>query len=140
MRRVIIFFGFNNPRGHKRGVENVIDIQAKALPEGTRKYYIFFDRSSSVSRWDDVIALGVRLGPLRFIVVNILVAKLRRRLRRKKCDLIMHSHNYLVSLFLWWKCDLFSVHDGLGYHNKAVGRLIPSLFYLVEACVYRRSS
>jgi glycosyltransferase involved in cell wall biosynthesis len=138
MKYAVIYFGFNNPHGHKRGVENVIEVQAQALPAHSRKYYLFFDARPSVTRWGDIISIGIKFGPLRFIITNIIVATLLHRLRRSDFDVILHSHNYLISLFLLWKSDLFSVHDGLWYQMKSVGRR-SLLFWGVERIVYRRS-
>lgn len=139
MKRAVIYFGFNNPRGHKRGVENSIEVQARALLGHNRKYYIFFDACPSVTRWGDVVSIGVKFGPLRFVTLNLVVARLLGRLRSQKYDVVLHSHNYLISLFLWWKSDLFSVHDGLWYQKKTVGSRTPLLFYFIERLVYRRS-
>lgn len=139
MKRAVIYFGFNNPHGHKRGVENVIEIQAQALPSNSRKYYLFFDAHPSATRWGDIISIGIKFGPLRFIIVNLVVARLLRRLRSSDFDVVLHSHNSLVSLFLWWKSDLFSVHDGLWYQMKSMGRRISLLFWFIERLAYRRS-
>lgn len=139
MKRAVIYFGFNNPRGHKRGVENVIEIQAAALP-GFRKYYVFFDSQASVGRWGRIVSIGIKYGALRFFTLNVVVALLLRRLKRNGYDTIVHSHNYLMSLFLFRRSDLFSVHDGLWYQKKTVGSRIPLLFYFIERLVYSRTN
>jgi glycosyltransferase involved in cell wall biosynthesis len=138
MKRAVIYFGFNNPHVYKRGVENVIELQAGALPAYSRKYYLFFGARSSVTRWGDIVAIGIRFGLWRFLIMNLVVGMLLRRLRSSGFFVVLHSHNYLASLFLWWKSDLFSVHDGLWYQMKSVGRR-NLLFWGVERIVYWRS-
>jgi glycosyltransferase involved in cell wall biosynthesis len=139
MRLAIIYLGFNNPRKHKRGVENVIEIQAKSLGSSCRKYYIFFDTESSTSRWGDITAIGVRYSLLRFLRTNLIIWRLRRRLRRRGYRALVHSHHYLTATFLWWMTDVFSVHDGLWYQKRMVGSRIPWFFFLVEKWVYWRA-
>ncbi len=139
MRLAVIYIGFNNPRGHKRGVENVIEIQAQALQPGSRKYYIFFDNEDSITRWADVTAVGISYSPLQFLRVNLIIGYLIRRLRKKGFRVLLHSHHYLVSLCIWWKTDIFTVHDGLWYQKQMVGSRIPWVFFLIEKWVYWRS-
>ena len=43
-RYQVIYFGFNNPMIHKRGVENVILFQSQSLKTDIIKYYIFFGK------------------------------------------------------------------------------------------------
>jgi glycosyltransferase involved in cell wall biosynthesis len=138
MKRAVIYFGQNNPRGHKRGVENVIEVQASGL-KGCRKYYVFFDQDRSVSRWGDIAAIGLRFQCGRFIVLNLVIWFLIQRLQARGYTVIIHSHHYLMSLFLWRKSDAFSVHDGLWYQKRTVGcRLLP-IFKMIERIVYLRS-
>jgi glycosyltransferase involved in cell wall biosynthesis len=139
MKRAVIYFGQNNPRGHKRGVENVIDVQAAAL-KGCRKYYVFFDQACSVNRWGDIAAIGLRFGRGRFIVLNLLICLLYHRLHARGYTVIIHSHHYLMSLFLWKNSDAFSVHDGLWYQKRTVGSRLLPLFWLIEHIVYLRST
>jgi glycosyltransferase involved in cell wall biosynthesis len=137
MRQAVIYFGFRNPRGHKRGVENVIAVQAHAL-HGCCKYYIFFDDHSSVARWGNIVAIGIKITPARFIALNLIVAQLKSRLIRRGYEVILHSHHYLMSLFLWSRTNVFTVHDGLWYQKKTTGSKIPWFFYLIERIVYGR--
>lgn len=137
MRRAVIYFGFRNPCGHKRGVENVIAVQADAM-RGGRKYYIFFDDHSSVARWGNIVAIGIKYTFFRFIVLNLIAVRLRSKLIRLGYEVILHSHNYLMSLFLWSRTNAFTVHDGLWYLKRATGSKIPWFFYLVERIVYGR--
>jgi glycosyltransferase involved in cell wall biosynthesis len=137
MKRAVIYFGFQNPRKHKRGVENVISVQAHALPH-YNKYYIYFDTEADLCRWDDVVAIGIKHSPARFLTLNVLVSTLTRRLEKRGYQVIIHSHNYLMSLFLWRKTDIFTVHDGLWYQKITVGSRIPSFFYWIERLAYSR--
>jgi glycosyltransferase involved in cell wall biosynthesis len=135
LKRAVIYFGFNNPKHYKRGVENVVEVQASSLPDAT-KYYVFFDSEDSLFRWGSIVCIGVRRGATRFIRLNLLLWYLLRRL--KDSAVILHSHNYLASLFLLRHTDLFSVHDGLWYQKRSVGSRIPWLFHFIEIRVYRR--
>lgn len=139
MNDTVIFLGFNDPRKYKRGVENVISIQMRGLPREVRKLYIYFDACPSISRWGNAISIGLKAGPLRFLMLNVLVRALRMRFSRKNQRLILHSHNYLMSALLWWRTDIFSVHDGLWYLKKAFGTSTPWVFWLIERWVYARS-
>lgn len=138
MKRAVIYFGFRDPRGHKRGVENVIVVQARALP-GCRKYYIFFDAHSSVRRWEDAIAIGLTFNVMRFIALNRLVMRLKERLEKRGYTVIIHSHNYLMSLLSWVETDAFTVHDGLWYQKKTIGSKCSWIYYLLERIVYKRT-
>ena len=48
----IIYFGFNNPLKHKRGVENVILFQSDSLEDNLDKNYIFFDNEDNEFIWE----------------------------------------------------------------------------------------
>jgi glycosyltransferase involved in cell wall biosynthesis len=140
MNRTVVFMGFNDPKRHKRGVENVISIQMGGLPRKVRKIYIYFDDRSSVSRWEHAISIGLKKGPLRFIMLNLLVWALRARFGRGgRNQLLLHSHNYLMSAFLWWRTDVFSVHDGLWRLKLAFGTRVPWAYWIIEKWVYARS-
>lgn len=138
MKQAILYMGFNGPRGHKRGVENVIAIQAASLESGIRKYFLYHGDRDEVLRWGDIVVIGIKLGWLRWIKLNCIVARLESKLRRRGYRLTIHSHSYLSTLFLARSTDIFTVHDGLFYQMKSVGKKIPSLFALIELLVYAR--
>lgn len=140
MIRTVIYMGFNNPRTYKRGVENVIEVQARALGSGHKKIYLFFDDQQSIFRWNDIICIGIPKGPARFLRLNRIFFNISKRARAKRYQTIVHSHNYLMSLFLLWKTDLFTVHDGLWYLKKCFRSRLPWLFWMIERIVYRRSA
>jgi glycosyltransferase involved in cell wall biosynthesis len=138
MKRFVIYTGFNNPRTYKRGVDNVIEIQARSLGPGPRKIYLFFDKETSVFRWNDILCIGMRKGPLRFFRLNAIAMRLIKRARARNYKVIVHSHNSLMSLFLFCRTDIFTVHDGFWYQKKTMNSRFPRLFWAVERIVYRR--
>lgn len=137
--RTAIYMGLNNPITYKRGVENVIEIQAKALGPGTSKVYLFFDDETSIFRWNDILCIGIRKGFARFFRLNVVVLKILRKAKAKKDTPIIHSHNYLMSCFLLRRTDLFTVHDGLWYLKKCFKSRFPWLFWAIERIVYQRA-
>jgi glycosyltransferase involved in cell wall biosynthesis len=135
MDRMIIYFGFNDFRRHKRGVENVIEVQSKAAEE-VSILYIFFDEKTKVFRWNNIICLSVKRNFLRFINLNSIIHYLYRK--RKQNKILIHSHNFLMSFFLYKKTDLFTVHDSLSYQYKCSKRSFIPIFKIIERQVYRR--
>ncbi len=138
--RLVIYMGFNNPRTYKRGVENVIDMQAKALSSSSKKVYLFFDDRRSIFRWNGIICIGIPKGPARFLRLNAIVFKILKSATVKNYKTIVHSHNYLMSLLLFCGTDLFTVHDGLWYLKKCFHSRLPWLFWAIERIVYRRAA
>ena len=134
----VLYLGFNSPRTHKRGVENVVDLQAASLPSGTRCYYFFIGMCAEAFRWGRMTAIGIPASPLRYLRLNCVAFRLMRKLNRRGYRVLLHSHNYLSSLFLWHRSDIFTVHDGLYYQMKAAGRSYPVLFAVIERLVYGR--
>lgn len=138
MTRLIIYTGFNNPQTYKRGVENIIETQAHAAGEQTRKFYLFFDQQHSIFRWNDIVCVGIKKGPARFIRLNLVVKAIYRKARRKGWKVVIHSHNYLMSAFLVYKTRIFTVHDGLWYLKKCFDSRAPWIFWAIERFVYWR--
>jgi glycosyltransferase involved in cell wall biosynthesis len=131
----IVYFGFNDPLRYKRGVENVISVQALA-GNFKRRYYIFFDSKISVKRWNNVVVISLRKTVFRFLMLNFLIGRLSRH-----GSIFIHSHNYLCSFFLLRSTDIFTVHDGLYYLSKQFGKpkLLLWMNRIIERTVYRRS-
>ena len=50
----VIYFGFNNPLVHKRGVENVILFQSQSLEKDIEKYYVFFGNKDEEFIWENI--------------------------------------------------------------------------------------
>lgn len=102
-----------------------------------KKYYIFFDRFDSVFSWDDIICISIKKDIFRFIKLNFLIFFLIHKLKRNK--VILHSHNSLMSFFLYKRTDIFTVHDGLYYSKKLLNQRILFMFEFIEQIVYKRS-
>jgi len=120
-------------------VENVIEIQARSLGPGPRKIYLFFDEEASVFRWNDILCIGMRKGPLRFFRLNAIAMRLIKRAKARNYKVIVHSHNPLMSMFLFCRTDIFTVLDGFWYQKKTMNVRFPWLFWAVERIAYRRS-
>ena len=134
IKKCVIYFGFNNPLKFKRGVENVILFQAQSLGENIEKYYIFFDDENVEFKWNGINCIGIRKNKFRFISLNKLINK-----KFKNNNYIIHSHNYLMSFFLWENTDIFTVDDGLYYLSSHVKHKYRNIFKIIEKVVYRKS-
>lgn len=136
MGKTIIYFGNNNPFKHKRGVENVIEFQAKAY-EFKKKYYLFFDfeKKIKIFRWGNIVCIGIPYDNKRFVVLN----KILNSVYRKNKECFIHSHNPLMSFFSLKKIDIMTVHDGLYYQNKEKKHKLSKLFYLIEKLIYLKT-
>jgi len=138
MRGAIIYFGFNDPRQFKRGVENVIFTQASAQPLLSR-YYVCVGNEIGAFKWNGIACISLRPGILAYLIANVIIWKIGKK--HKEGGLIIHSHNYLFSFFSVRCTDFFSVHDGLCYLKKNFGARGPKLFIfaLIERIVYFRT-
>ncbi len=133
--KVIIYLGFNDPRLFKRGVENVINLQASCL-SNKKCYYIFFGSKLSAFKFGNLIGVSIPITAYRFITLNVIILNLIKKNRKSA---FIHSHNYLMSFFCLFKPDVFTVHDGLFYSKKQL-KSKPLLFFaLIERVVYWRS-
>jgi len=128
-----IFIGFNNPHLHKRGVENIILLQSKAM-QGERLFYIFFGPQTKVSKWGDITVISVR--KFNFLLLNLVLRSLKKKYNSQ---LFIHSHNYQLSFFCWYKTNVFTVHDGITYLYRNLKRRFVFLFSLIEIGVYKRA-
>lgn len=132
--KIVIYFGFNNPIIYKRGVENVILSQSVALPQGTKKYYVFFGKKDENFFWNDIKCVSIKHNLFRFFKLNKFINKLY-----KNAECVIHSHNYLMSFFLWRKTDIFTVHDGLFYLSSQTNHKLKNFFKFIEKVVYKKS-
>lgn len=130
----VVYLGFNNPFIHKRGVENVILIQAKNQVF-TNKYYIFFGIKNETFDWEGIKCISIKNNIFRFIKLNWELFQLKR-----KHQLFIHSHNYLMSFFSIFRTSLFTVHDGLFYQYKSMEHKHLNLFKFIEKSVYKRAT
>ena len=80
-----------------------------------------------------MIAIGIRKDLFYPLRLNLILA----RLKRKDSKLILHSHNYLFSLFSIFRTSLMTVHDPLGYNYRELGKN-RLLAYFIEWLTYKR--
>ena len=132
--KIVIYFGFNDPIVYKRGVENVILSQSAAVPQDIKKYYIFFGEKEEDFFWNDIKCISIKHNLFRFFKLNKLINRLY-----KNAECVIHSHNYLMSFFLWRKTDIFTVHDGLFYLSSQTDHKFKNIFKFIEKAVYRKS-
>lgn len=135
-KRPIIYLGFNDPRQHVRGTENVIRAQAAAT-EGPH-YYVFRSPRFEVFRWDGIVAIGC---PVNLLLAGLFLRRLVTRIRRRKgVTPLLHGHSYLLGAVASGAPQVFTVHDGLTYLKRHFGakRLWP--YQIVERWVYGRAA
>lgn len=136
VKRPIIYLGFNDPRQHKRGTENVILTQAEATTG--RNYYVFRSPEFKIFRWQGLVAIGC---PVNLLFAAFFLRRLVARVkRRKKVTPILHGHSYLLSAVASGAPQVFTVHDGLTYLKRHYGAKPLLLFNLVERLVYWRAA
>ena len=130
----ILYLGFNNPLKYKRGVENVIAVQASAI-HNIRKFYFCFDTENSVFRWNEILGIAIKhnlFWPISFLLFYF-------RIRKKYNKILIHSHNYLFGSLVPQRIDVCSVHDGLTYQYKMTGKKIILPYYIIEIFNYLKS-
>lgn len=132
----ILYLGFNSFRTHKRGVENVIEFQSLVLKEWC--YYIHWGDSLKVYKCGNLICISLPVYSVwKFILLSIIVRRISSRHNGK---ILIHSHNTLMSIFLYRHTDLFTVHDGLFYQkcSSGVRKWERGVFYILEKVLYKR--
>lgn len=135
-KRPIVYLGFNDPRRHVRGTENVIRAQAAAT-EGPH-YYVFRSPRFEVFRWEGIVAVGC---PVNLLLAGLFLRRLVTRIRRRQgVTPLLHGHSYLLGVIATGAPLVFTVHDGLTYLKRHFGarRLWP--YEIVERLVYRRAA
>ncbi len=134
-KRPIVYLGFNDPRLHARGTENVIRAQAVAT-EG-RHYYVFRSSKFKVFRWEGIVAIGC---PVNLLLAGLFLRRLVSRIRRRKAVTpLLHGHSFLLSAVASGAPQVFTVHDGLTYLKRHNGAKHLWLYALVERFVYWRA-
>jgi glycosyltransferase involved in cell wall biosynthesis len=131
----ITYLGFNSFKYHKRGVENVIDFQAKASTSKIN-YYIHWDTKNRISHFQDFLCIGIKKNLFWIFYLNVILIKIKKRDK----TIFMHSHNPLMSLASIYQTNLFTVHDALYYLTTAHNYKFKKLFYLLEKILYKRTS
>lgn len=130
--RKITYLGFNNFKTHKRGVENVIHFQSQASKINFN-YYLHWDVNTCVSRYENLICIGIKKNFFWFIYLNVILFKLN-----KKSIIFIHSHNPLMSIVSIYQSNLLTVHDGLYYLTGVNKHKLNKLFWLIEKILYLR--
>lgn len=128
----LVFLGFNSFNTHKRGVENVVHFQYKAS-KFNMNYYLHWDTQTNVSRYENLICIGIKKHFFWFINLNIILFKLKR-----KNKFFIHSHNPLMSIVSIYKSDLFTVHDALFYLTGVNKHKFHYFFWILEKALYLR--
>jgi glycosyltransferase involved in cell wall biosynthesis len=132
----VVYLGFNDPRKHIRGTENVVQMQANAV-QG-RKYYVFRAASISVFRWRRIVAIGC---PSNLLLASIFIRRLIQRIARKYGQSpIIHGHSYLLTAVASGAPIVFTVHDGLTYLKRCFGTRVVWPYRWIERFVYRRAT
>jgi len=130
---IYAFIGFNDPHVHKRGVENIILLQAQALI-GRKVFYIFFGHKNKAFKWGSIIGISVR--KFDFLSLNLILRFLKKKY---SAQLFIHSHNYQLSFLCYYDTNVFTVHDSLTYLYGNLKRKYIFLFKLIERAVYKRA-
>lgn len=132
----VIYLGFNDPREHVRGTENVIRAQSEAT--GGRNYYVFRARHFAVFRWQGLVAIGC---PHNLLLALVFLRSLVRRIAgRRGVQPIFHGHSYLLAMVATGAAQVFTVHDGLTYLKRSFGSRVLWPFRLIELWVYWRAA
>lgn len=132
----IIYLGFNSFLEHKRGVENVIDFQSSLLNDYV--YYIHWGNNLKVYRYKHMVCVSIPYNSFwKFLILSFVI---RNIIKKNKNRVRIHSHNPLMSIFLFNKTNLLTVHDGLYYQNKEKKVSIHkrAIFYVMEKILYKK--
>lgn len=132
----VVYLGFNDPREHIRGTENVVRMQANAAPGS--KYYVFRATSISVFRWQGIVAIGC---PSNLLLASIFIRRLIQRIAQQHGQSpIIHGHSYLLTAIASGAPIVFTVHDGLTYLKRCFGSRVVWHYRWIERLVYRRAT
>lgn len=130
----IVYFGMNSFRQHKRGVENVIDFQAKSC-DFNLIYYFHWGAETGVYKHEKFICISIKHKWHYLFILNLILIKIGRRHK-----FILHVHNPLFAVASVIKPDIYTVHDGIYYLAKHAKSKVKFFLGIVEALLYRRSS
>jgi len=129
----IVYFGFNSFNEHKRGVENVIEFQSRALNfDGI--YYVHWGSNTRVYKNGSFNCISIKNCWYWPLILNVVLFRISQRTK-----LFIHSHNPLFSFCSIFKTNIFTVHDGLYYMRKSKKKPI-FLSYIIEKLLYYRCS
>jgi glycosyltransferase involved in cell wall biosynthesis len=131
------FIGNNSFEHHKRGVENVIEQQMNSINKSI-KFYLHWGntRNLYVKHTQNFIDIALPKNKIKAILYVIIIL-----LKYYNSTKIIISHNYLLSVFIPFRINVFTVHDGLFYQNKRKlrKRFLLIIFYFIEKLVYWKS-
>jgi len=130
----ILYLGYNSFRLHKRGVENVIDFQSKAC-DFDNIYYIHWGSKTTAYKNNRFVCISIKNCWYWPIILNSMIYQLKQRTK-----FLTHSHNPIFSFFSIFKTDILTVHDGLYYLNKSMGKKYSLVFKIIEWLLYFRCS
>lgn len=130
---VAIYIGFNDPRIHTRGTENVIRLQSLATK---RSYYFFRGHKRSAFKWGRIVAISL---PQNYIFAFYVINKLISRIQKSNNSVVIHSHNYILTIGIFLRRYLFTIHDSLSYLKKELGSKTTFIYRLIEHFVYLRA-
>lgn len=125
--KTIVFLGGNDFKFYKRGVENVMWFQSRNHIFD-RKIHIALSKSNAVYKWRDIICISIKRDSICYLRLNLLIL----RLRHKYQNVFIHSHSPVLSLMLYCKSNLLTVHDAIYYQRKSQGQKIYPIFAIVE--------
>lgn len=132
MRNTIVYFGNNDPRIYKRGVENVILTQAQNNVF-KKKIYAFWGEYDEVFEFENLIAIQVKknfLSTFRFYY----------KILKRRNDYLVHAHNSMMTFFFPGRIDVFTVHDGLYYLRKNTKHRFRFLHFFIEKINYFKTT
>lgn len=128
----IAYLGFNSFKEFKRGVENVIDFQSRAL-EFENIFYVHWGDETTVYKNNKFACISIKHCWYWPVILNFILFRIK-----KDHKLLVHSHNPMFTLLSIIKTNILTVHDGLYYYNKHKSNHNLFLFKLAESLLYFR--
>lgn len=132
--RPIVYLGFNDPRKHVRGTENVIKFQGAATTG--RTFFVFRGERAEAFRWGRFVAIAV---PRNYFTAFFCLRRLIAGVTRRSGPPIVHGHSYLLSAMVTGAPLVFTVHDALAYSKRLSGSVSLVAFKAIECWVYYRA-
>lgn len=134
INRAVVYLGFNDPRKHIRGTENVIKFQGTAT--AGRTFFVFRGDRAEVFRWGRFVAIAI---PKNYFIAFFYLRHIIARIRIRHGSPIVHGHSYLLAAIVSGAPLIFTVHDALGYNKRKSGSRFVGLFNVIECWVYQRA-
>lgn len=134
INRAVVYLGFNDPRKHVRGTENVIKFQGAATTG--RTFFVFRGDRAEVFRWGCFVAIAI---PKNYFIAFFYLRHIIARIRIRHGCPIIHGHSYLLTAIVSGAPVIFTIHDALGYNKRKTSSRWVGLFKVVECWVYQRA-